>query len=202
MQPAGKTDVSIDIRQKILQAARIRFDQYGYNKTTMAEIAADTHMSTANLYRYFKNKQDIAAGYASSLIAERIEQLRKNVSQEKLSATERLQTYAITTLRYSYEIASENRKIHELVDAICSDHPEFVHQKIETETALLADILIYGNKTGEFAVDDINVTASSIHVALILFDVPTYMGLYPLQQFEEKAKAVVQLIIKGIKKNG
>lgn len=202
MQSVSKTDVSVDIRQKILQAARIRFDQYGYNKTTMTEIADDTGMSSANLYRYFKNKQDIAAGYASSLISERIEQLRKNVRQEKLSATERLQTYALTTLQYTHEIASGNKKIHELVNAICNDHPEFVHQKIETETALLADILIYGNKTGEFAVDDIDVTASSIHVALVLFDVPTFMGLYTLQQFEEKAKAVIQLIIKGIEKDG
>lgn len=35
----------------ILKAAVNRFREYGYNKTTMAEIAKDIGMSTANIYR-------------------------------------------------------------------------------------------------------------------------------------------------------
>ena len=44
----------------ILDAAEARLLHFGYNKTTMAEIAEDAGMSAANLYRYFKNKQEIA----------------------------------------------------------------------------------------------------------------------------------------------
>ncbi|NOQ82264.1 MAG: TetR family transcriptional regulator, partial [Methylophaga sp.] len=40
----------IDTRSQILSATEIRFSQYGYNKTTMAEIAKDCGMSAANLY--------------------------------------------------------------------------------------------------------------------------------------------------------
>ena len=50
-----------EIQQRILHAAEERFQQYGYNKTTMAEIARDCDMSAANLYRYFENKLAIGA---------------------------------------------------------------------------------------------------------------------------------------------
>ena len=43
-----------EIRTQILDAAEARFRTYGFGKTTMAEIASDIDMSTANLYRYFE----------------------------------------------------------------------------------------------------------------------------------------------------
>ena len=53
--------LALDVRSQIIEAANARFKHYGYGKTTMAEIAADSGMSAANLYRYFKNKQEIIA---------------------------------------------------------------------------------------------------------------------------------------------
>jgi len=53
------TDFNEETRQLILDAAFERFGHYGYNKTTMVEIAQDVGMSAANLYRYFENKQEI-----------------------------------------------------------------------------------------------------------------------------------------------
>ncbi|MEE9229856.1 MAG: helix-turn-helix domain-containing protein, partial [Acidobacteriota bacterium] len=41
-------------RREILQAARRRLEHYGYEKTTMAEIASDAGMAVGTLYQYFK----------------------------------------------------------------------------------------------------------------------------------------------------
>ncbi|MDH3693378.1 MAG: TetR/AcrR family transcriptional regulator, partial [Gammaproteobacteria bacterium] len=41
----AKLDTSENVRERILEAANVRFQQYGYNKTTMAEIAGDCKMS-------------------------------------------------------------------------------------------------------------------------------------------------------------
>lgn len=51
-----------EVQKEILIAAESRFRTFGYNKTTMAEIAQDCKMSTSNLYRFFENKQDIGEG--------------------------------------------------------------------------------------------------------------------------------------------
>ena len=44
------------IKEQIMAAAGKRFLQYGFNKTTMGEIAKDCHMSAANIYRFLKAK--------------------------------------------------------------------------------------------------------------------------------------------------
>lgn len=62
-----------EIREAILTAAQTRLLRFGYHKTTMAEIANEAGMSAANLYRYFKNKQDIVAECADRCIDDRLQ---------------------------------------------------------------------------------------------------------------------------------
>lgn len=46
-------------REQILEAAKGRFQRYGYSKTTMEEIAADAAISKGTIYLYFENKEDV-----------------------------------------------------------------------------------------------------------------------------------------------
>ena len=50
----------------------------------MAEIAEDVDMSAANLYRYFEDKQDIAAACAGRCMGGRAELLREVVKRPGL----------------------------------------------------------------------------------------------------------------------
>jgi len=43
----------------ILDAAQKRLGRYGFEKTTMSEIAADVHLSKASLYYYFPDKESL-----------------------------------------------------------------------------------------------------------------------------------------------
>lgn len=198
--PQRNTDLNEEARQLILDAAFERFGHYGYNKTTMAEIAQDVGMSAANLYRYFENKQEIAAACANMCMSERIELLRQAVRQPSLTAAQRLDNYVKTMLYHSHQAFSEEAKINEIVAFITHERADIVHQKIAAQRALIAEVLAYGNETGEFDVADVIATAQAVHATLVLFDVPLFMSLYPLQEFEEKAKGVVNLLIQGLKK--
>jgi len=198
--PQRTTDINEDTRQLILDAAFKRFGHYGYNKTTMVEIAQDVGMSAANLYRYFENKQEIATACANLCMAERIDLLRQAARQPHLSAAQRLDNYLKTMLYHSYQTFSEEAKINEIVAFITNERADIVHQKIAAQRALIAEILAYGNETGEFDIKDVIATAQAVHATLVLFDVPLFMSLYPLQEFEEKAKTVVNLLLHGLKK--
>ena len=63
--------VADEVKQMIIDMADIRFRRYGFGKTTMAEIAKDCCMSAANLYRYFKNKQEIGVSIALKCMREK-----------------------------------------------------------------------------------------------------------------------------------
>ena len=193
-------DIELDIGSQIVEAAHNRFRHYGYGKTTMAEIAADTGMSAANLYRYFKSKQDIIAECANRCMCERVDRLRAAIRMPGLTAIEQLQTYVLTDLNMSHEMAEDDEKISELVNNITLQRPDMVYKKIEAENSLIAEILAHGNETGEFAIDDIVNTASTIHMSLVVFNVPIFMSLYSLEEFKEKASSIIKLIVTGLRK--
>ncbi|WP_037502027.1 TetR/AcrR family transcriptional regulator [Sphingobacterium deserti] len=43
-------------KEQIIQSALKRFAHYGYNKTTMSEVALDMNITKANLYYYYSDK--------------------------------------------------------------------------------------------------------------------------------------------------
>ncbi|NOZ36603.1 MAG: TetR/AcrR family transcriptional regulator [Gammaproteobacteria bacterium] len=187
-----------DIRAGILDAAEARFRVYGLNKTTMAEIAHDMGMSAANLYRYFKNKQDIAAACASRCIDTQVALLRDVVRTSGLSAAEKLERCTLEMLRYTWETAHDQPRINELVNHVILEHSDIVHDKVRGACSLLAEVLAQGNESGEFEVDDVVKTAETVYATLKMFHVPIFMSLYSQEELISRARDVVALLISGL----
>ena len=184
----------------ILEAAVKRFGEYGYNKTTMAEIADDAGMSAANIYRYFKNKEEIAAECAKNWMCQRTDVLKSVVRDNQLSAAEKLETYILKTLEIAQEKAAEGGKDDELCAEITKNRPDLVHDKIKNEEAILVEILSYGNQTGEFDIDNVQEMAQTIHSMLVVFDVPMFMHLFSKEEFAKRAASETRFIIAGLGK--
>jgi len=189
-----------DLRVRILDAALERFQQYGYGKTTMAEIAKVCDMSAANLYRYFKNKQDIAAACAGRCMLEHNDNLREIIRQEYSSAAEKLRSFVIGGLESTHQMYVDQPKINELVEFIASERQELVHKKIQAQHALITEILVQGNQTAEFDIADVVATARAVQNAIVKFNVPIFMALHPLDEFTVMANEVVDLLLQGLNK--
>ncbi len=190
-----------ELRAQILDAALQRFDKYGYGKTTMAEIAKDSGMSAANLYRYFKNKQDIAAACSSRCMNEHQDLMRDLVRQDFPSSAEKLRAFVVEGLKETHQMYVDQPKINELVEFIASERQDLVHTKMKAQHALIAEILVHGNQTGEFDITDIITTARAVQNALTKFNVPLFMALHPIDEFITMANEVVDLILQGLQKN-
>ena len=117
------------IKADILAAAQERFRGFGYGKTTMAEIAEDVNMSAANLYRYFHNKQDIAAECAGQCMADLDAMLDKVVNLPNLDSAQRLHMFVQTALRYNFEMMRDAPRLNALVENITKNHPQLIHQR-------------------------------------------------------------------------
>ncbi len=189
-----------EVKEQILDAADERFTQYGYNKTTMAEIAKDCCMSAANLYRYFDNKLDIGAGLACRCLAEDENNIRSVTDKTNLSAADKLKLYLQETLRHTYEQWSKRPKINELVQAVSQERPDIVQKHREIKKSVLVQILQHGNDTGEFDVSKPDVVADSILFAIIALDVPFFMHMYSLKEFQFMAEGLGQLLLNGVLK--
>ena len=187
-----------EIQRRILHAAEERFQQYGYNKTTMAEIARDCDMSAANLYRYFENKLAIGATLACNCLNKDIDNLKNIVLDKQLSPVDKVEKYVLATLDFTHRQWSETPRLNEMVTAICHERTDIVDQHVQNKQALLITLLREGNQQGSFEVADPEVTAEAILTATTLFDVPLLMPLFSREAFERKAKNLTELLLNGL----
>jgi len=117
-----------------------------------------------------------------------------------MSVEQRLEDFILETLRFTYDMWSKQPHTNEMVQNVCNKRPEIVHEHINTKIALLIELLEQGNATNELDVDNPKATAAAIHVATTVFDVPVFMHLASLEEFEEKARDVATLLTRGIKR--
>jgi len=191
-------DVAEETRQRILEVSRQRFAHYGYGKTTMAEIAKDCRMSAANLYRFFENKQDIAAGLAYQCFSEDEAKLRAAVSRADLKVGERLERFVVETLSHTYEQWSKQPKMNELVQSMSNERADLMLAHRRVKQAMLAGLLTEGVALSEFDVKEPMVVADAILHAITIFDAPFFMHLHPETEWLDIAHNVAQLIIRGV----
>ena len=190
-----------EVREQILDAAENRFRTYGFGKTTMAEIAGDIEMSTANLYRYYENKLAIGSAMAGRCFCERKEHLAEIINRAGITESQRLETFVMEMLITMHSQFSNEPKVAELVEVIITKRPDMIHEKIESDKKMIAQILQKGNESGEFEVDDVNEMSGYVLAATAQFVTPFFMSIFPLDELERLAKGVVKLILNGLIKN-
>lgn len=190
----------IDIRTNILHAAEKRFQVYGFNKTTMAEIASDSDMSAANLYRYFKNKLDIGAALAEKCLGEKEAFLAEVVDDSTINSTDKLSKFINTLLDYTYTHCEEDPKMNELVMAMTTQRPEVVNQHRVSTLNMITRLLQEGRQREEFIFDDLTATAEATNTALVLFFHPLILMAHSREELQNKVKNLCHLLVNGLKK--
>lgn len=190
------------VRGRILDAAGERFRQYGFGKTTMAEIAGDCGMSAANLYRYFENKEDIGAAMACQCLTQKAEVLMAVVRDTSLTPSGKIEAYFVTNLRYTHGQWAERPRMNELVDHICHKRVDLVDDYLSKHRAMLKTILQEGIDAGEFEPCDVDEVAEALKASMFMFDYPNAMNAcrIPLEAFEHKARGVARLVLSGLRK--
>ncbi len=199
-QPISTTDPTAEeIKSLILDKAVDRFIQYGFGKTTMVEIAKDCGMSAGNLYRYFESKFEIGVGVAQIYISKAEQILRDVLKRPGLSPTQRLEAFVLEKLRYMHHHIIEQPNVQDLVDYILEDRWDLVERHRDVQNSLMSEILSDGNRTGEFNVSDVVHTANAIYAMTTKFRLPHFIKNVTLEGLEQEAKAVVDLMLHGLK---
>jgi len=190
----------LDISTRILEAAESRFKVYGFNKTTMAEVAADCDMSAANLYRYFKNKVDIGGALAQKCLNEKEALLMSVVDNAELDAYDKFYQFVMLMLDYTYRHCEEDPKMNELVQVMTTQRPDVIQQHRESMLAMIIRLLEQGKQQSAFAYDDITATADATNTSLIMFYHPLIIMAYSREELERKTTNLCHLIFNGLKK--
>jgi AcrR family transcriptional regulator len=193
-------DEKAQTRSRILEAAGKRFMHYGYQKTTMSEIARDLNMSTGNLYRFFESKLDIAEAGARAHEDEEDGLMAAIVAQPG-PAEVRLRDYCRKVLDYTYELIAESKKVFEIAQAISRERPAYSNRRLAQERVFLKQMFEDGINEGVFApVDDLEYLAEMFQCATMKFRYPQLYGCFNRAMLDRELEGVLDLVLTGLRK--
>lgn len=186
------------IRDSIIMAAQCRFHSYGPTKTTMVEIAGDINMSASNLYRYFKNKNELAEECAWQLLHAQLKHLKDIILQDSVTATSRLQEFMMTICQQTYELSEKEPRFHNLIEYVNTHDSKLMLRKMKIEIDLINELLVQGKNNGEFIVDNTDLTACIIHAAIMFYEAPETLKLYSTEQIAEMIQQSNNIMLHGL----
>ncbi|TXT38841.1 MAG: TetR family transcriptional regulator [Comamonadaceae bacterium] len=146
---AGRGPTDHEVRNQIVAAANEHFSHYGYEKTTVSDLAKVIGFSKAYIYKFFESKQAIGEIICANNLAAIETEVRAAIDQadqppEKLRRM--FKTIAESSLRQFFR----DRKLHDMaVSAVTARWPSTLAYE-ERIQALLRDILQQGRQSGDF----------------------------------------------------
>ena len=157
-----------DTRERILVVAERLFRQIGYQKTTVADIAKELHMSPANVYRFFDSKKAIVEGVARVLMGE-VEDAGQAILNKPGPATLRLRELLSTVHRMNCERFVGDSKLHEMVEIAMEESWEVCVAHMKTVTETIGGVIAQGVASGEFEAADVPLAAMCTCHAMVGF---------------------------------
>ena len=101
-------------RSRVLAAAERRFKHYGFAKTTIVDITSDGAMSHANLYRFFRNMNELVDAIAEDWLA-RSERVCREVLARQAPARQRLVDFVLELYRWKRREQLRDGRVYELL---------------------------------------------------------------------------------------
>jgi TetR/AcrR family transcriptional regulator, repressor of the ameABC operon len=186
-----------ETRARIMDQAAALFRQFGYSKTTVADIARELDMSPANIYKFFPSKNAIIQAGADRNLCQIKEDLTRVVRTKK-GAGNRLLGVILTIYRFHQDHFRHERQIYKLVIAATEENWPCVRMFKEFLTQIVTKVIEDGIRTGEFRRMD---AAAATGVLLDCFTWITnallFKELNP-NEVEGRARAQVQLLKKAL----
>ena len=185
-----------DKKERIIEIAEQLFAQYGFQKTTMEDIANKVHMGKSSVYYYFKSKDDIFS-----------EVIRKDtrIFQQKLddavdsanTPEDKIRAYVITRMTHLQDLS----KFYITLTDGYLDHYFFVEEVrkdfYDYENTVLKNLLEEGVKQNCFDVDDVVNISRMISIAIKGLEFPLFVDSKDYDPIKE-SNDMLDMIFKGI----
>jgi AcrR family transcriptional regulator len=137
------------VREQIVEAADAHFSQYGYAKTTVADLAKAIGFSKAYIYKFFDSKQAIGEAICSRCLAGQLEKIKSAVDSAS-GAHNRLRSFFRAIVDQHRDQFFSDRQLYDIVAHSCAENWSSSASYIVELDALLTSVIRAGRETGEF----------------------------------------------------
>lgn len=141
--------VDHDVRDQIVAAATEHFSRYGYEKTTVSDLAKAIGFSKAYIYKFFESKQAIGEMICANCLRE-IEAEVSAALAEAESPPDKLRRLFRTVTEASLRLFARDRKLYEIAASAATERWQAVLAYEERIQKVVRAVLQEGRETGDF----------------------------------------------------
>jgi AcrR family transcriptional regulator len=185
-------------RKKIVEISRRVFTRFGFKKTTMEEIALASSKGKSSIYYYFSSKEEVFKAVVEKEADELKNEILSSISKVD-DPIEKLKVYISVRMK-------KLNKLKNFYSALKSDylnHLEFIEDIRKSydneEVRIVTDIIQKGIEDEKFTVDDPNLAAVAIVIAMKGLEVPMFINKEH-GNFDARLNNLIDFLFYGIVK--
>ena len=140
-------------KKAIIQTALGLFDQYGYEKVSMTDIAEKARVSRASIYNFFESKDNLRRIIIKDILDDSVEKVQKLLEEQssfidKISEYIKIRTwyYGKHSLKFFFDTVESDPELQQYLDDFTVTHRQ-----------LLMKFIDEGKRSGVFSTDISNI---------------------------------------------
>ena len=137
------------VREQIVEAAEEHFSRYGYEKTTVSDLARAIGFSKAYIYKFFDSKQAIGEAICSKTLSAIVAAVDEAVAGAT-SPTEKIRRMFNTLTETSVSLFFNDRKLYDIAASAAGEGWPSARAYAQRIRETLMEIVREGRETGEF----------------------------------------------------
>lgn len=185
--------VDHEVRSQIVTAATEHFSRYGYEKTTVSDLAKAIGFSKAYIYKFFESKQAIGEMICANCLGDIESEVRAAVAGAE-QPPEKLRRMFKAIVEASLRLFFQDRKLYEIAASAATERWQTTLVYEANIQALLLEVLQQGRLSGDFE----RKTPLDESVAAILLVMRPYLNPLILQHsldYAEQAPAQLSNLV-------
>jgi AcrR family transcriptional regulator len=186
-----------NVRDQLLEAAEEHFSRYGYDKTTVSDLAKAIGFSKAYIYKFFDSKQAIGEAICAKTLTTMVAAVGEAVAGVS-TPTEKFRRMFKTLTTTGANLFFQDRKLHDIAAHAAGEGWPPVRAYADRIRRLLTDIVLEGRATGEFErKTPLDETVRAIYLVVHPYANPLLLQ-HNLDLIEEASAQLSNLVLRSL----
>ena len=147
--PQSRGPADHNVREQIVEAAGEHFSRYGYEKTTVSDLAKAIGFSKAYIYKFFDSKQAIGEAICSKSLSAIVAAVEEAVAGASTPTGKFRRMFKVLTTT-CMSLFFDDRKLYDIAASSASEGWPSARAYAERIRQILTDLVREGRETGEF----------------------------------------------------
>jgi AcrR family transcriptional regulator len=185
------------VRDQIVEAAEAHFSRYGYEKTTVSDLAKAIGYSKAYIYKFFDSKQAIGEAICFKTLSAIVAAVEEAVAAAPTS-TEKFRRMFKALTATSVSLFFNDRKLYDIAASSAGEGWPSARAYAERIRQILLEIVRKGRETGEFErKTPLDETAHAIYLVMLPFVNPLLLQ-HNLDLVEDAPVQLSNLVLRSL----